>query len=144
MKIKIKNWGLNISSTFLHRARCKKCGGSPSYSLNRYFYVKNPNCNPSLRRQINLLNWVKAARKRMCHDYYLQINPSSIKGLSDLNYTVNYKGYKTRATRNKGINPFNDYMEYLSCECGKTIWSFYEKSSQNRLEVLNRKGKYNY
>lgn len=139
-----KLWGVKISSTFVHRARCPKCGGRPAYSVYNYFCVRNLTGWVSLKQNTDILKWIKTYNRRLCDDYYLFGKPSYTKSVNEFSHAVNYKGSKTRLHRNKGITPGNDFIDFISCSCGKSIWAYYTRSSQSRAEVENRTGKYYY
>lgn len=133
---------VNVSSTFMIRCRCKRCGKNPS--VHRYFYFKNPNYWKSPRKQIERFSYIKKHVKRFCEDYYLSNKPSKYTNMSIFSHSPTYKGFNPKLHKNKGVLPFDDYAELITCPCGRTTWSFYQKSILERFEIINRKAKYNY
>ncbi len=134
--------GVNISSTFMAKSRCKKCGSPPQY--NRYFYFQTSNFFKSPRKQSSLINFLKKHFKRMCEDYYLSNYPSRYNSVSPFSHSASYKGFVPKLHKNKGVSATENYTEIITCYCGRTTWAFYQKSAENRPEIINKKGRFNY
>lgn len=140
LKDKNSKFKINVSSTFAVRTKCKFCNYGPTH----YYYSKNPPSTVSHREALNFFNWVKKYYSRFCRDFYLFEDPANISSTKILNHSVNYKGFRAKLHKNKGVSPSIDFTDCLVCDCGKTTWAFYQRSSLNRLEIINRKGRYGY
>jgi hypothetical protein len=138
------NFRINISSSFMHRARCNKCSGTPINSVFNYFFVKNPNAWKDHSHNTNKNKYLLSKLKRMCENYYLQNSPRNYKSISSFNHSVSYNSYIVKMHKNIGVEPFSDFVDFITCRCGFTTWSFYERSIGNRPEIKNKKGKYGY
>jgi hypothetical protein len=128
---------INTSSSFLSRARCKKCAGNPAH----YFFIKNALLCRSPRQYIAMFDWVKKYVSRLCEDYYLMTSPSMYNSISKFSYPLNYKGYKCKLHKNLKTLPNNLYTDFLSCSCGATVWAFSQISAAKRPEIFNRKSR---
>lgn len=132
---------VNLSSSFVVRSRCKYCHSGPAH----YYFSKNPNLlfSPNWK-YFESAAWLSKCYKRICSDYYLMDSPSYVKSVSDFTHKVRYKAFRPKLFKNKGVHPFSDYREFLICECGKSCWEFYQKSTSKRVEIINRKSRYNH
>lgn len=131
---------VSLSSSFMVRTKCKHCLSSPSV----FYAVKNSNCYLDPRSPINHFSYVKRFCKRMCNDYYFFDSPLDIVNSSPFKFTPNFKGYKARLHKNKGVSAYTDYTDMVTCDCGMTNWLFYEESAATRPEIIRRKARYKY
>lgn len=139
-KEKSSKFNVNISSTFIARTKCKFCNVGPTH----YYASKNPISTVSHREVLAFFNWVKKYYGRFCRDFYLFDDPSNCSSLKAFSHPVNYKGFRAKLHKNKGVSPHMDFVDCLVCDCGRTTWAFYQRSISNRKEVVNRKGRYGY
>lgn len=130
---------VNVSFTFIKRARCKKCAGEPEH----YLYAKNKFCWESPRKQLSVFKWAQKSYKRFCNDYYLSNKPSDYKSTHYMSHSAEYKSYSPRLYKNT-INSGFEFIDFLTCGCGYSVWAFFQKSSSERPEIYNRTGKYNF
>ena len=126
---------ISLSIPFLVKNRCKGCGEHPSI----YYFIRNPSLWNDPREGFNKIDKFKMFLKRMCMDFYLMDDPSSFDSISLFNHKISYNSYNPKLHKSIGINRSFDMIEYLTCECGQSVWAFYDKSSQNRIEIKNRK-----
>lgn len=131
---------VNLSSSFMVRTKCKRCLGIPSI----HFTVKNPNHYLNPRVMINRFKFVTTFCDRMCDDYYMADEPSDITNNGAFKFTPHFKSYHLKLHKNKGVEPFTDYMDMVICNCGITCWVFYDESARNRPEIIQRKARYKY
>lgn len=131
---------VNISASFIARARCKYCGTPPSL----YLYSRNPYLYADIGQKQFTSAFAKKWIKRICGDWYLQEEPSSFTEVNS--FQTIYRDYFTPTLQRTRGNPSDrdNLMEMICCECGKTAWHFKNKSIKNKPEIINRKGKYNY
>ena len=137
---KIEIVKVNFSSSFLARARCSACGQGPAH----YYFSRNP---ISWYDPINIkkmFEFIKLNFNRLSNEDYRIDDFIFSARTSFFNHSVNYKGYKPRLHRTKGVDPSSDVVEFLICNCGKTAWAFAERSIKNRPEIINRKSRYHY
>lgn len=135
---------INVSSTFLPRARCKKCFSPPINSSNTHFFVKEPSFGLSPNDHLSRIKYMQNITNRFCESYYLYYSPSAYISTSTFNYALRYKGYQSRLHKNIGTSLHNELVEFLTCKCGRTTWSFKQKCIENKPEIKNRKGKIGY
>jgi hypothetical protein len=133
---------INISSTFLPRARCKSCGKGPDfyYASMRPFKWKDVKY---FRMYSHLSKkWIK----RMVSNWYQEFQPRYFNKLGDFSFALEVKDYNPVLSKVRGADmPERDnVIEYVGCECGATVWAFNDKSSRTRPEIMNRKGRYKY
>lgn len=133
---------INISSTFLMRARCKECGKGPDFYYGVMLPLKWKNVNNFLFVSTFNRDWIT----RMVSNWYLDFSPRHFKKLGDFSFGLEDKSYNPVFRRTRGTNiPERDNMvEFLGCDCGATVWAFNQKSTKARPEVTNRKGRYKY
>lgn len=127
---------INISNSFIHRARCAKCGNQPKY----YYISANPILYNDPNKNKNNFKFIKKYYKRISSDHKIDDFRFASK-LNYYNHSVNYKSYNPKLHRVKGADAKFNLIESLTCECGYTFWYFTEKSIKNRSEILNRKSK---
>jgi hypothetical protein len=133
---KIEIIRVNISSSFLPRARCKKCGKGPSFY---YFRRKSALLKSPLREATK--RWLK----RMTADWYLTESPKDFDHIEDFSFRLFDKSYRPVMHKTRGFSTGKDHIvEALSCDCGHAVWLFNHKSVKNRPEIRNRKGRYGY
>lgn len=132
---------INVSSTFMVRARCRECGGPPNY----YFYVRKPYLYKDVRAQQTTSKWLRSWVKRMTSDWYLDSEPRHFHDIEEFSFVMDDKHYIPTLHRSRNTNKYKeDVVEFVGCDCGQTVWAFNQKSTKNRPEVTNRKGRYNY
>lgn len=146
MSYKIEKIQINISSVFMARARCKECAGLPNfyYNIPLPYLAEDPStyyADMYLFRKIFKKVWdlIKS-------DWYLNSDPKHFHSIHDFSTSIEGKSFNVKLKKNRGVaNGFqNNIIEVLSCACGSTVWAFNQKSTKNKLEIFNRKGKYNY
>jgi hypothetical protein len=137
-----KTISISLSSSFMAKARCKKCGGHPTV----YYAMFRPGVwsdvvgyrkfSPRSRR------WVR----RMCSSWYKEYSPKEFHDVFEFTFRLDYKNYNPLLHRTRGSDVIgrDNIIECLSCECGQTSWAFNQESVKRRLEIVNRKGKYAY
>ena len=130
---------VNISSSFLPRARCKICGNGPSW----YFFKTKTAAHSNATEYRNRSKYKRKAIKHVNSNHYAKGQPRWYK-ISDYATILKDKSYRTVLHRNFGANRLSAIDEFLSCECGSTNWGFSRKSLNKRLESVNRRGRYNY
>lgn len=130
---------INLSDPFVIRARCKFCGDPPSM----YYFVRNPTLwyNPHKVTDMDR-NWNKYWT-RMCSDYYLTEEPKYFTKINYFSWRKETKSYNPKLHRTKNANPLSS-EEFLTCECGRTVWAFTDKANRSRKEITNRKSKGNF
>jgi ribosomal protein L28 len=131
---------VNISSTFLAKARCKFCGKGPTtyYQRSKPFYEKD------VRAYLNRSKDSRRKLKRMNSDWYLSGNPKSF-AVSTYKTRIDDKHYRPNLARTRGASDTdNEVVEILICDCGVTVWAFNNSSNKNHPEIKNHKGKYSY
>lgn len=124
---------IKLSSSFISRTLCKFCLNGPIGYIcfrNKKVY-KSPRL--AFRRQSNL-NINPSFVIENCVKYR-EFHLSSESFLLDLNM-FNIVAHRTIKFINK-----KNVEECVFCECGRTIWTFNNKSTQHKKEVLNRKSK---
>ena len=136
---------VNISTPFLTRSRCKNCASLPTI----YYYIKNPTVWYSPIKDRSKFEFIKRHCKRMCGEglkptFYLSDTTVAFWRMYNVTHTVNYKGYNPKLHKSRGTNPIFDVVEYLSCNCGASIWAFSDKSAKSKMEIVNRKSRYKF
>lgn len=129
---------INISSSFLFRACCKKCGSKPTY----YWHSMAQRSWKNPRDKINDMAWYRGQIKRIGSSWFFIYNqPRYVNKAQDFNFILD-KGFSVNLHNSKAPVLESDYViSYLSCECSETSWKFNNKSLEYRPEVFNRKSK---
>ena len=134
---------INISSTFLQRARCKECGKGPNF----YYASMPPFKWKDIKHFVIYSKFSKRWVKRMVSDWYRDFSPRYFHNLGDFSFALEAKSYNP-ALHNSHIRheqlARDNVIEYVGCDCGATVWAFNDKSIKNRPEITNRKGRYKY
>lgn len=131
---------VNVSSSFLPRAKCKMCGQGPAFY---YFKTKRIAIvdTSEFRKQYSKKEKTRSSSRKFrgpTTDY------SRWHKISDFSLKVSQDSYSTFAHRAaKSVRP-SKIEEFLSCECGSTVWGFERAQFNKRPESLNRRAKYNY
>lgn len=135
-----KNINVNTSSSFMVRARCKKCGKPPSI----YYYSRVPTKYHDVDGYRIYTKTYQEYTKAINLNWFLSFAPKQLTKIGDFGADL-HRGHitisavaKTKQGRDSKI------VEYLTCECGETIWAFNRRSVKTRPDIINRKGKYNY
>lgn len=132
--------GVNLSSTFAIKNVCTECGKSPSHHYTAYL----PNYWLDPRSSQAIFDWYKKFIKRMNSSWYRNHQPRHFFSMKSFNFSWMEKSY-TPALHQHAIGDEEvNVVDYLTCPCGKSVWAFAQKSAQNRIEIRNRKAKYNY
>lgn len=138
---KIEIIKINISSPFMVRTRCVECGGAPNY----YFYARKPYLYKEANQQVIGSKWMRGFVKRLTSDWYLDSEPRYFHDIEEFSFTLDDKGYLPNLHRSRGGSKYKeDVIEFVGCDCGQTVWAFNQKSTKNRPEIVNRKGRYTY
>jgi hypothetical protein len=130
---------INLSSSFMARARCKYCQSGPT----EYSVEKGPNPirdHSIVRKHFNI---VKKVYKKICYDFYLDTNPSAFNSLAMFKHSPSYKSLSSHAFRSR-LYEKSECKETLWCPCGLTAWAFNNKGSRRRPEISQRKARYRY
>lgn len=130
---------VNLSSSFMVRARCKYCQSGPAeYSIENS--LKPIKDHYQIRSRFSI---AKKFYYKINYDYLLDTNPSSYTNLTLFKHTPSYKGAHTHAFRSM-IFDKSECVEKLWCECGLTQWAFNDKGTKYRREISQRKARYRY
>ena len=133
---------INISSSFMTRARCKNCGKGPDY----YYAVGQPikwvDAHDFVMFSRTLKSWIT----KIISSWYLAFSPRYFQKLGDFSIEIDDKSYSPLFHRTRGANVgrHKRMVEFIGCPCGATVWAFNEKSVVKRPEITNRKGRYKY
>jgi len=138
---KLEKTSVNISDSFVKRVCCKYCGKRPKY----YFFSLKPYAFKDIKDNLSFSKLCSSQISRMCYDWYLKGHPRYYKKISYFEFHIN-KSYVPVFHRTVGFptTEMDNVNEFLTCECGQTIWVFNEKSIKDRPEIKNRKGRYKY
>lgn len=133
---------LNISSTFMVKARCKECGKGPDY----YYSTPKPYRWKSARYALVFSEITRRWIQRMVNNWYLEYQPKHFHSIEEFSFKLEDKGYRPVLARTRGNNgrERENVIEFVGCSCGATVWAFNDKSSKNNPEITNRKGRYKY
>lgn len=133
---------VNISSSFMIRARCKNCGNGPDY----YYAVGQPFKWVDVRSNLIFSKTTQEWVIRMVSNWYLPYTPRYFHKLGDFTFELNGKSYSPLFHRTRGANvgQNNRAVEFVGCSCGATVWAFNQKSVVKRPEITNRKSRYKY
>jgi hypothetical protein len=132
--------GVNLSTTFLIRTKCKFCATGPVH----YFTGKTTIKWLSPHKAKGNYKFYFKFIKRVNYDYYLDEAPKKYTSMSPFTHTPAYKGYNPALHKKRGVSAINDFVEYLCCDCGRSKWVFSQKATKQRPEIVNRKAKNNY
>ena len=132
---------VNVSSSFMARARCKECGKGPDY----YYATMKPFMWKEVKHFLLFSVFTKDwfAKKP---GWYKEFEPRYFTKIGDFSKRLEDKSYNPIVHRTKGadINDRYNVVEYVGCKCGATVWGFNILSAQKRPEITNRKGRYKY
>ena len=139
---KMERIRINVSSSFMARAVCKECGEGPSY----YYYVRKPFMWKDARQQITSSKWFRDWIKRLTSDWYLDSEPRYFHDIKEFSAGFEDAHYTPTLHMKRGFVQVekDNVVEMLGCDCGATVWAFNQKSTKNRPEITNRKGRYKY
>jgi hypothetical protein len=125
--------GVNISSSFLYRTRCKFCSSGPSlyFAVCKGIYTREPARDKNAWNDPSIFNdWYIASEPRA------HTNANNFAFNSDMSFNATM-----HRTRDSGGH---DMINVAVCECGKTEWRFTGKLSSQKPAIVNRRGKYTY
>lgn len=131
---------IKLSSTFPIRARCKSCMKGPQFYYIQKLPIKWWDHKHSQRVSQQYYKHIE----RMCYDFYLIERPKDFEGIMSFTWTHPGKSYNPVFHSKRGVPIMDDMVEFLACECWKTIWAFNQKSTIARGEITHRKARYNY
>ena len=139
---KVEAIRVNISSSFMARARCKFCRSGPDY----YYGSFKPHMWSDVSRYRSFTKRNKKWIRRMCSSWYKQFEPRTFEDISEFTFRLDYQDMRPTLFRTRGTSTGEreNVMECLGCKCGRTIWGFNQRSVKKRPEITNRKGKYGY
>jgi hypothetical protein len=146
MRIKANKSGIvriNLSTPFVVRSRCKKCGEHPSI----YYCMGGPTMWHNPRQSQNEFAYIRKHTNRLCSDYYLMEPPINYNMLMQyFNFKVYFNSYRPRLHRSCTNNKlfFFDIVEYLSCKCGGATWAFNNKYNVVKPGTSLRKARNNF
>lgn len=132
---------VNVSESFMARARCKDCGKGPDYYYAAY--------KPFMWKDVKYFFVFSTFAKKWfgtSHNWFKGYEPKHFTKVSDFSRKLEGKSYNPIVHRTKGadINDRYNVIEYVGCSCGATVWGFNSNSVQKRPEITNRKGRYKY
>lgn len=134
---------INISSTFMQRTLCPECGEGPSF----YYVVMKPFMWKDIKNLVMVSKISRKWVKRMNSSWYQNFDPRYFRKLGDFTFILEDKSFRPLIHRTRGSDKGGDrdnVVEFLSCDCGSSVWAFNDKSVKNRPEIANRKGRYRY
>jgi hypothetical protein len=99
-----------------------------------------------MQQQRKILDWDKEWDKKPRDDFYLDSDPKYFVSAHDFGYVPKAKTFSPTLHRTRGYAGPGSYdiIEVVVCKCGKSQWRFYERASQQKPEIVFRKGKYCY
>jgi hypothetical protein len=140
-KYKPKTIGISLSSSFMARARCKKCGGAPTI----YYAMFKPHVWADISDYKKFRSRNRRWVYRMCSSWYKSYPPKEFHDVSEFTFRLEHKNYNPVLHRTRGsVGGLSNTIECLSCICGQTSWAFNQDSVKHRLEIINRKAKSAY
>jgi hypothetical protein len=116
---------INLSTPVLTKSRCRKCGKHPDV----YYHIQQPSHIFDPRTKADQLLWLKKHIQRLSVDWILIESPKYVRGLLSLSHSPAYKNYDPVLHRTKK-EPTDNYVEYLSCECGGSSWAWGDIGNQ--------------
>lgn len=128
---------INLSTPIVMRARCKRCGKFP----DTYYCLRHRELIKDVKKQIAHSLRTKKYIKKMNAEWYFDFSPSNFSSINLFSHSTIYKGYNPRLHKTKGLDPHSLKMEYLTCPCNQTIWSWVDKFVQNKLEHKHRRAR---
>lgn len=131
---------VGMSSTFPIRSKCRFCMKGPTH----YFCQRLPPRWFSPKRIQEMANHAYKHINRMCQDFYFIETPKEFTGTMAFNWQHAGKSYDPSLHTKRGAVFFDNVLEYLSCNCGRTCWSFAQKIAILRDEIVRRKARYKY
>lgn len=130
---------VNLSESFMVRAKCKHCGGSPII----YYYLRNPTMWLDPRKAMDRANYIRLLIKQLQAKGLFE-QPKTYTSIAALSYDIDNARYRPRLHHTRGSNPVFDVVEFLTCDCMKTTWAYSNKAVAGRPEITNRKARYKY
>ena len=134
--------GINISSTFIFHAVCKRCGKGPELCSYYGSYVCN-DVDDYRNYSETLKNWYGKSFTSNFNwfigtSYYVPSN------MNPFIFRMHGKSYNPKKHRITDLDFRNgrDITEYIMCPCKATQWYFKDESAKRRPEIVNRRGKY--
>lgn len=133
---------INISSSFLARARCKSCGKGPSF----YFSVQKPYMYFLVNQRLFTSKAIRGWIKNLISNWHLPLSPKYCHNMGGFKLSFDDKHFIPilHRTRGSGVMDKNNIIDMISCDCGETTWAYNEKSIKDRPEITQRKGRYSY
>lgn len=131
---------INLSSAFIQRTRCPHCLQYPI----EYYWYNNGNLYKDVRMSQSMFMWIKKLTKRFNSSWYKKYQPRNFNNIENFSFYWMDMSYRPILHHKIGVYSVENLIEFLTCPCGKSIWAFNQKSTQSRMEIKNRKGRYNY
>lgn len=134
---------INISSSFMARARCKECGKGPAH----YYNDRKSRVFEDIIMFLESSQFWRRWLKRFNRSWYLEMEPRYFSTMEDIGkFSLEDKHYNPLLHRTRGSNLGREenVIEMVTCQCGGTVWAFNNKSTKKRPEIKNRKGRYSY
>lgn len=132
---------INLSSTFIVKNRCCfECGKTPI----EYFWINLSPYYYDPRSAHHVFDLYKKYIKRMTGSWYVKQQPRLFKSIKNFNFYWLQKSYKVALHQHFNIEATVHVIEYLVCPCGRTIWAFNQKDTEERPEIKNRKARSTY
>ena len=114
--------GINSSSSFPFRTRCKFCKSYPQYYIFILDRLRFKDFRISLRVSQKFLTMFAIAPKAQA-----TLNqPSDFRKISTLSFKSVHSKVSPRYNKNYGLSEDTDnaFMDAVTCACNKTIWRF--------------------
>lgn len=140
MRPKYQPIRVSVSASFPVRSRCGRCGNKYfHYWENLPFYCHEP------RTAFLVAEWYKSFIKHINNDWYLSHQPREFHLVNDT-FSFEYPGraYKPKLHHTRGVDTTRHKVDIISCDCGACVWLFAQTTTEDRVEIVNRKGKYGY
>lgn len=137
-KFPIDKCQLKISTTFPVRTRCKKCSSLPCFYFN---YPKS-----HIQKDPKKLQYYFGRDNKFIiinNDDYTDFSQQNLK-LKNIRYSLhmNFNTQKHQKNKKIGTDYSKNKIECLTCECGKTLWDFYDLAGSEKPEIFNKRAPY--
>lgn len=135
--------GINVSSSFGARARCKGCGTDPTWHYTQA---------GSQAREENVQSFSDTSQRSRKYISRMAFDTHEIFGSDPRYFRASEMDFKLRGRAYLPVchhsrKPLRHYVDRIvdvfACECGKTAWVS-KNTSRTSPEIRNRKGRYNY
>lgn len=130
---------VNVSSSFVNRARCLYCGKIPTL----YFYLKNKPSLHDITSHKFVTKHIVSYIDRLCSDFYLIEAPSNFISITYFSFQSNFNNFNVKQHRTRSSN-YQELLENVTCECGRTEWAFHQKDAKYNSVLLHKKSRIYY